>query len=139
MIAAYFKELFRAELYKSAQGKTARRSTLLGLVIVFASGAWAAYRDNLLGSQQSTGIFALCVLLAGLWIAFRTVNFPPFADFLVSVEAEMRKVSWPAKKELFSTTKVVLIFMALFVLLIFFYDTVFNYVFSALNWVVTGA
>lgn len=139
MIAAYFKELFRAGLYKSAQGKTARRGTFLGLVILFAAGAWAAYRDNLLGSIEATGIYSLVVLLLGFWIAFRTVNFPPFADFLVSVEAEMRKVSWPAKKELFSTTKVVLVFMALFVALIFFYDSVFNFIFSALNWVVTGA
>jgi len=133
MITAYFKNLFSAGLYNPTLGKTARRLTLLGLVILFVTGAAAAYRDNLLGNPGATGIYALAVSLLGLWISFRTVNFPTFADFLVQVETEMRKVSWPSKKELFSTTKVVMIFMALFVLLIYIYDMVFSTFFTLLN------
>lgn len=138
MISAFIKEMFKVGMYKPAQGKAARRATFLGLAIVFIAGAWAAYRDNLLNDPKSTAIFALMTVVVGLWISYRTINLPVFADFLVSVEAEMRKVSWPSKKELFTTTKVVMVFMVLFVLLIYFYDTVFSLLFTAMN-IIMGA
>ena len=36
-------------------------------------------------------------------------TFPAFADFLIAVEAEMNKVSWPTRTELFRASMVVLI------------------------------
>ena len=42
------------------------------------------------------------------WICYRLVNFPGFADFLIAVEAEMNKVSWPTRTELFRASMVVL-------------------------------
>jgi preprotein translocase subunit SecE len=51
------------------------------------------------------------VLLAlGLWVAYRVVNVPWFADFLIAVEAEMAKVSWPTGDEVFRSS-VVIIFL----------------------------
>ena len=35
------------------------------------------------------------LLVVGLWTRYRIVNLPGFADFLIAVEAEMSKVSWP--------------------------------------------
>ena len=35
------------------------------------------------------------LLAAGLWASYRLVNVPAVADFLIAVEAEMNKVSWP--------------------------------------------
>ena len=50
------------------------------------------------------------VLLAvALWTCFRLVNVPAFADFLIAVEAEMNKVSWPTRPELFRAATVVLL------------------------------
>ena len=40
------------------------------------------------------------VLVVGVWVSYRVVNFPAFADFLIAVEAEMNKVSWPTRTEL---------------------------------------
>jgi preprotein translocase subunit SecE len=37
------------------------------------------------------------------------VNYPPFADFLINVEAEMVKVSWPTRTELFRSSVVVML------------------------------
>ena len=37
----------------------------------------------------------VAVLAFGLWLGYRIVNVPQFADFLIAVEAEMNKVSWP--------------------------------------------
>jgi len=50
-------------------------------------------------------------LAAGLWASYRVVNVPSFADFLIAVEAEMNKVSWPTRTELFRSSMVVLIMM----------------------------
>ena len=49
------------------------------------------------------------LLFAGLWASYRVVNVPAFADFLIAVEAEMNKVSWPTRFELFRASMVVLI------------------------------
>ena len=37
------------------------------------------------------------------------MNVPAFADFLIAVEAEMNKVSWPTRPELFRAATVVLL------------------------------
>ena len=47
--------------------------------------------------------------IAGLWAAYRCVNLPIFADFLIAVEVEMNKVSWPSRSELFRYSVVVII------------------------------
>ena len=49
------------------------------------------------------------ILLFGLWFGWRLVHWVTFGDFLISVEAEMAKVSWPSQQELKSATIVVLI------------------------------
>ena len=49
------------------------------------------------------------LLFGGLWVSYRVVNVPAFADFLIAVEAEMNKVSWPTRSELFRASMVVLI------------------------------
>ena len=43
----------------------------------------------------------LAFMAIGLWASFRVVQMPAFADFLISVEGEMNKVSWPSRGELF--------------------------------------
>lgn len=71
------------------------------------------------------------LLLLGLWAAYRLVNVPGFADFLIAVEAEMNKVSWPTRGELYRSSIVVLvtIFALAAVLFVFdfFWQSVFNY------------
>src|SRR5207248_11144136 len=56
-----------------------------------------------------------------LWVAFRAVNLPTFAEFLIATEAEMNKVSWTSRKRLIQDTLVVLIttfLMTLFLLVV---------------------
>jgi preprotein translocase subunit SecE len=61
----------------------------------------------------SLGLFYLwfpgVLLMLGLWACYRLVNVPTFADFLIAVEAEMNKVSWPTRSELYRASMVVLI------------------------------
>jgi preprotein translocase SecE subunit len=58
------------------------------------------------------------LLILGLWVSYRVVNLPALADFLIAVEAEMNKVSWPTRGELFraSTVVLILIFALAFIL-----------------------
>ncbi len=49
------------------------------------------------------------LLIVGVWGTYCAVNVPGFADFLIAVEAEMNKVSWPTRGELFRASMVVLI------------------------------
>lgn len=136
MLFAFLKELLKTKMYKPSQGKVARRLTFLGLVLIFAAGAYATYVQKLylsFGGTTVSAMIAMVTLLAGAWFAYRIINFPSFADFLISVEAEMTKVSWPTQVELISTSKVVLLFMFMFIALVFFFDVTFNSILSLVN------
>ena len=38
------------------------------------------------------------------WIIFRLVQYPPFVEFLIATEAEMNKVSWTSRDDLYRAT-----------------------------------
>jgi preprotein translocase subunit SecE len=61
------------------------------------------------------------------------VNWPRFADFLIAVEAEMAKVSWPTRSELFRSTLVVLVTIAILSTVLYAYDLIWQYFFRALG------
>src|SRR6202021_1088653 len=46
----------------------------------------------------------LLLLAMSIWFAWRVVNLPPFADFLIATEAELNKVSWTTRKKLYQDT-----------------------------------
>lgn len=128
-MSSFLKELFSVNIYKGSQGRLCRRASFIGFSLVFVFWGYSIYRAQSFGVQGSL-IAGLIVAILGIWASFRTINYPSFADFLVSVEAEMTKVSWPTKKELFANTKVVLVFMLLFTVLIYAYDIVFRAIFG---------
>ena len=67
---------------------------------------------------------SLSLVLAGLliWLSWRLVNWPVFADFLIATDAEMNKVSWTTRKRLFQDTVVVLVTVILLTTFLFFID-----------------
>jgi preprotein translocase subunit SecE len=54
------------------------------------------------------------------------VNIPSFADFLISVEGEMNKVSWPSRGELFRASVVVILVIFFLAFLLFAYDALLS-------------
>lgn len=125
--------------YKRTQGVRMRRYTLLGLLLIGWSGVYTLVIHESIGRGDwrltvpytgdplksftllSNVEFAVPILLAALtfWVAWRVVNMPAFADFLIATEAEMNKVSWSSRKRLVQDTIVVLIttlFLTLFLL-----------------------
>ena len=93
----------------------------------FALAAWRAYPSLTIEwhvSSMAAYVISGLVLVAGLWLGFRIVNLASFADFLIAVEAEMNKVSWPSRTELIRASMVVIILMFGLTIVLFFYDVI---------------
>jgi len=168
------KELFRFRRYKASQGRLIRRLTMVGVWVLFLTGAWkcthmdytwlanfctwlfgwnaqlkAAVEANAVETvetltaqiQAFIGSFALifsyslagAISLFGIWFGFRLINWETFGDFLISVEGEMAKVSWPGKAELKSSTIVVLSVFLLLAGMIYVYDLILVFFFRSIG------
>ena len=120
-------ELFRAQVYKRTQGRITRQVTFGALVLTAAIGCYKlTVQLDYYDPYVRYGIPGLLFLLA-LWICYRVVNIPRFADFLISVEAEMSKVSWPTRAELFRSSVVVLVTILLLTAVLFVFDVVWQF------------
>ena len=143
MVALEEQGWFHLSRYKPALGQRVRRLTLLGILGVGVTGVWSMYNQGMVpenwaltlpytspdGSPETNravpvssyprAVVPVVLLLASAWVAFRAVNLPAFAEFLIATEAEMNKVSWTSRKRLAQDTVVVLVTtvaMALFLL-----------------------
>jgi preprotein translocase subunit SecE len=129
-----WRDLFSAGIYKRSQGRIARQVTFAVLAAVVALGAWRlklTLEDQVKVSVQF-GVFA-AVLAIGVWVAYRVVNMPRFADFLIAVEAEMNKVSWPSRAELFRSSLVVIVTMFGLAATLYGYDLVWQMLLTKLG------
>jgi preprotein translocase subunit SecE len=125
MQPSFFGELFQFGLYKRTQGKIIRQATFFALLLIALIGAWRL-RDfmetyKLFGVLSGT-VLAWIVAVGGAWLSYRLVNVPRFADFLIAVESEYNKISWPSQTELYRSVIVVVFVMALLASLMFVYD-----------------
>ena len=118
------KSIVSTDVYQWKQGKVLRRCTAGAIVLACLLASQALYHSVLYDNMGTTAAYWVvgAINLIGVWVAFRAINYPPFADFLIDVESEMAKVTWPSWSELQRATVVVLITMFLFSLLLFGYD-----------------
>jgi preprotein translocase subunit SecE len=123
----------KIEIYKRNQGQYTRGVTFLAVVGIALAGAY-----NL--SLQLAGMspfvqFGVPVLVAALIgvAVFWFVNRPRSADFLIATEGEMKKVSWSSRKEIFGSTKVVIVTAFIMAAILFGADQVFINLFRVLN------
>jgi preprotein translocase subunit SecE len=127
--------MFNSSRYKRSQGRMARQLTFFAIAATAAIGAWRlseiqfgrwlvpeAVQGFLSPMVFAKYLFPAVVLALGVWAAFRIVNIPRFADFLISVEAEMNKVSWPSRAELWRASMVVIVVIFLLTAILFGYD-----------------
>jgi preprotein translocase subunit SecE len=129
---SFWNEMLQWGLYKKTQGKVTRQVTLSALLILFATAAWRL-NSYLTGAEwfAAARFIAPGVLLAiGTWFAFRVVNVPRFADFLIAVEAEMNKVSWPSKAELYRSSIVVIFVLFALSAVLFGFDIFWKFIFE---------
>ena len=76
---------------------------------------------------------AVLIVLFGLWFGYRLVQWVTFADFLISVEGEMAKVSWPSRTELRAATFVVLTLFFMLAGVLYIYDLIFVFLFKLIG------
>lgn len=131
LLQVVFQELLTTGIYKKKQGKVCRMTTAVALLALLVAGVYQFYNSFLAG-QGAFMVYAVPFVLLALsaWISYRVVNYARFADFLIQVEAEMRKVSWPGKEELLRSSIVVIVVMFLLTVLLFGYDIVLQFLFK---------
>ena len=146
MVNAFLQELFHVGLYKRTQGRATRQVTFAVVAVALAAGLyqlhgvlatalvnwpgrWLVYWN--MGRNEAVEAIVrqsvrhglpFAILLLGLWAAYRLVNLPNFADFLIAVEAEMNKVSWPTRAELYRSSIVVLVTIFALAAILFAFD-----------------
>ena len=122
--ASLWGDLLSASVYKRNQGRMTRQVTFAALAAIVGLGIWRLAQllaiwyggDSALasvaGEAADVGVVRFLLpgvlLAAGLWLCYRIVNIPRFADFLIAVEAEVAKVSWPTGAEVFRSSAVII-------------------------------
>ena len=135
---------------KAGQGTWVRSVALVALGALAAFGCWAFYRAPLFSSTGSWWANTLWQTdFLGMSLALRPVLFPAlgifatvmfavfqllnrekWADFLIETEGELKKVSWPARKEYLGSAAVVVLVVAVISLFLFFVDHGMSRLFS---------
>lgn len=124
-------------IYKRGQGYWTRLGTALGVALLLAVFAYFVHAQSTQilnqtrnGSQfaASNGRFALGIMLGAIFLggllAWWLMNRPRNVDFLIATDAEMKKVNWTSRKQLWGSTKVVIMFMLLLVGVLFLFDVI---------------
>jgi preprotein translocase subunit SecE len=131
----FWSELFRFGLYKPNQGRIVRQLTFLTIALLGLLVAYEFYRtgwfDNWFAGSRYITLVALGSI--GVWFAFRVVNYSAFADFLIAVQAEMNKVSWPTRGELWRSSVVVIFVIFFLAALLFAFDAIWTVLFKAIR------
>jgi len=135
--------------FKPNQGVRVRRGTVIGILTLVVCGLYVLVQHHTLANANwdipvpflgeglvlpmmyQVNITVLLVIAAvSAWLAWRIVNWPTFADFLIATEAELNKVSWTTRKRLLQDTVVVLVTVVLFTVFLFAVDILWVYVLS---------
>lgn len=139
------------QVYKKGQGMITR-SVAGCLVFAFAlfgcyslyeypaqEGTWwgmSLISVEALDIDMNWGFVVSTLVALALGVADYTFvfNHPKSADFLIEVEAELKKVSWPAKHEYLNSSFVVILSVVILSLWLVFSDTVIGFVLSRLGY-----
>lgn len=150
MVDLEYAGWFHTHTFKHTQGVALRRYTLIGVLLLGGSGVVSLMASGSLpvgdltlripftgdkpyllpllpAADQS---LPLLLFAAVLWFAWRLVNVPAFADFLINTEAEMNKVSWSTKKRLYQDTVVVLVTVVLLTVFLLVIDLFWGWLLS---------
>jgi len=134
-VNTFLQELFQIGIYKRSQGRITRQVTVAAVALGVLLACYRLGQTMMDGWEWNRTLsvsIATALTFAGWWMAFRLVNWPRFADFLIAVEAEMNKVSWPTRAELFRASVVVLVTIFVLAVVLFGYDAIWNWVFRDL-------
>lgn len=116
------------EIYKRGQGKYTRLCSAFGGAIIAGLGCLQLYKQL---QATDLGLWPQTMVPAGLFfvlclLIFWLVNRATVADFMISAEGEMKKVSWSTRKEVAVSTFIVIMVVALMSMLLGLSDVLFR-------------
>jgi preprotein translocase subunit SecE len=142
----FMADLLQTGIYKRSQGRISRQLTFAGVGLAVIVGCWRLavtletydwlreWAKQVHWSPATvSSLIGFVVFLPLIWLCYRAVNIPRFADFLIAVEAEMNKVSWPTKQELIRASIVVLVAIFLLAAVLFAFDIVWIRLFQIIG------
>ncbi|MEM1108526.1 MAG: preprotein translocase subunit SecE [Planctomycetota bacterium] len=126
-------------IYKPGQGYWTRVLSAVGAgTLVLAGAGWLmgpsspvtkfGFVSNANELPIKASVATAVVIGFGLLIYF-LLNKARVVDFMIAVEAEMKKVNWPSKKEIIGSTWVVICGTFLFAGLLFVINILFGFIF----------
>lgn len=120
--------------YKKTQGRPTRQ---IAYCVVIGALSWLLISVAGLFFRRQVGILWLgaCVVAisSAAVVAGFLLNRRRWADFLISVQVEIDKVTWPSKAEVYRHTLVVLVLLVFMSLVIFVFDVVWQWVFKTID------
>lgn len=121
-------------IYKKGQGKWVRWCTVAAFAIATIVGAvWLVRTYFSLNAEWVWAMVVLVWVLLWGWLTFWMVNSPKMAEFLIMTESEMRKVTWPSRREVVNSTKVIILLTVLLGVLLWLVDMGFVYFFDMIK------
>jgi len=123
---------------KLGQGYWTRVLSAVGAgVLVCVLLAWILNELAVISDEKTRGIVQLIVAISmiggfggvGYWV----MNKPRIVDFLIATDSEMRKVNWPARREIVGSTWVVICGTLLMATLLWVVDIGFSWLFQKIG------
>ncbi|MGD2093391.1 MAG: preprotein translocase subunit SecE [Phycisphaerales bacterium] len=119
-------------IYKRGQGKYTRLCSAFAAAIIVGLGCLQLYKKL---QATDLGLWVETMVPAGLFVVFALLiswlsNKPSVADFMVSAESEMKKVSWSSKQEIAVSTFIVIVVVVFMAVLLGATDLGFRTLFS---------
>ncbi len=129
----------RMAYVKPGQGRWSRPGALVGIAALALFGAYAFYMLPSLSSPWWTDLWKVelfgkvlsvkpilfpsaAMFASVVLVAYLLLNRERWADFAIETEGELRKVSWPARKEFLGSSLVVVLVVAVISLFLHFVD-----------------
>ena len=121
----------KLEYTKPGLGRAVRTTAYAGIAALTAYGAYALYMApglqspwwrviagplSVMGKEASLRpqLFpAVAVFLSVMFVVFQVLNKDKAAEFLIETEGEIKKVSWPARKEYVGSAMIVVLVVAI--------------------------
>ncbi len=135
-------------IYKKGQGYYTRLCTAFAGVGMVALGCYQL-KESLSGWLPAdmadtskawlSALISVSVFVGLSLFIYLVVNKPKSAEFMIETEGEMKKVNWPAKKEVISSTKVVIITVLAMAVLLGLIDFLFHWFFQVIGIITTKA
>ena len=142
------RELLSTSVYKRNQGRITRQVTGAVLALAWVLAVWrlsqilpvwlgAGGPMTLALPSDTLNLvrFGLPLLLGvfGVWLAYRIVNLPRFAEFLIGVESEMAKVAWPTVGDVARSSAVVIFMIFALSFILAAYDLFWWFILRAIQ------